>query len=585
MKYKFSKFLICLFSITALSSCRTIFDYFDGVKIIYDQNIKNGKISIYYEKSSFNEEDKLQIGDKLYVKTIPNEGYVLDKLYVNGDVFNDSPYFTIKKEAYNIKATFKEINFYEDNKNYLINDDFYTYYDIENTKGMSMTPSTGNVNILVVPIEFSDYDSFSKSQIESINVAFNGSNNNKTNSYWESVSSFYNKSSYGKLRLNFDICDTYIPSISGSQFKNLEKNDGDGSIFLLDECRDKLKINNSLINYKNYDSDDDGYVDGIWLIYNANKNSEVYGDNNDFWAYTFSYLNDSRNTLKKEPNKENPNFARYANCSQLFLYSDDLFGYDAHTLIHEQGHMFGLDDYYTYDKNVASSATGGLDMMDLNIGDHDSFSKFSLGWIKPKVVEGDSTLKILPISTSGEAIILPVTSNINNPFNEYYIIEFYTPTNLYSLDANKSYRNKYPKYFLNNGIRISHIDSRLIDYRNTIVNSNNLDINGFNNPFNYEKYYNVGCSNTASNSYNKSNKGFYNLIETINPYNIKSYNNFYYNDGGTSFLFTSGDVFNTKMESNFFIDNEYNHDKTKFNYSLRVEYVCDDYATISIKKV
>jgi len=231
MKYKFSKFLICLFSITALSSCRTIFDYFDGVKIIYDQNIKNGKISIYYEKSSFNEEDKLQIGDKLYVKTIPNKGYVLDKLYVNGDVFNDSPYFTIKKEAYNIKATFKEINFYEDNKNYLINDDFYTYYDIENTKGMSMTPSTGNVNILVVPIEFSDYDSFSKSQIESINVAFNGSNNNKTNSYWESVSSFYNKSSYGKLRLNFDICDTYIPSISGSQFKNLEKNDGDGSIF------------------------------------------------------------------------------------------------------------------------------------------------------------------------------------------------------------------------------------------------------------------------------------------------------------------------------------------------------------------
>ena len=55
------------------------------------------------------------------------------------------------------------------------------------------------------------------------------------------------------------------------------------------------------------------------------------------------------------------------------------YGYgkvDAHTYIHEMGHMLGLPDYYDY--SFKSSPTGMYDMQDNNVGDHNPFSKMHL---------------------------------------------------------------------------------------------------------------------------------------------------------------------------------------------------------------
>ena len=84
------------------------------------------------------------------------------------------------------------------------------------------------------------------------------------------------------------------------------------------------------VDYSNYDNNDDGYIDGVWLIYNANNYNEVY-NNQEFWAYTY--------VTENTPNITNPTFCRYANASQIFLYADNNLGLDAHTLIHETGHF------------------------------------------------------------------------------------------------------------------------------------------------------------------------------------------------------------------------------------------------------
>ena len=58
---------------------------------------------------------------------------------------------------------------------------------------------------------------------------------------------------------------------------------------------------------------------------------------------------------------------------------DDNKGLDSHVLIHETGHMLGLNDYYNTYGDSTYSPLGGLDMMDGDFGDNNPYSKILLG--------------------------------------------------------------------------------------------------------------------------------------------------------------------------------------------------------------
>ena len=74
-------------------------------------------------------------------------------------------------------------------------------------RGMDLAPSTGDVNVLVLPIEFTDFP-FSPSTLSNLETALNG-NGSEDTGYWESLSSFYRKSSFGQLRLDFHVADVF----------------------------------------------------------------------------------------------------------------------------------------------------------------------------------------------------------------------------------------------------------------------------------------------------------------------------------------------------------------------------------------
>ena len=582
MKIIFKKFNLLFISICSLiiltsCGCSTILDFYSNVDVnIINPN--NGNISILTDGNPTN----LRGGDNLYIRTIPNDGYKLTSLIVNGVDASDDPYIKINKSKYEISATFEPFNEVNNTNNYVISDNSTTYLDIYNSQGYGITPSIGDINILVVPVEFNDYEPFSAYQLEAINKAFNGENSDYSNSYWESVKSYYLKSSYNKLNFNFDITDVISSPISGDEFTFKENlSDGRGSLKLLNYIYQNLTINNRQVDYSNYDNNNDGYIDGVWLIYNANNYNEVY-NNQEFWAYTY--------VIENTPNITNPTFCRYANASQIFLYADNNFGLDAHTLIHETGHMLGLDDYYTYDElETPISATGGLDMMDLNIGDHNSFSKFSLGWINPLVINGETSITLKPFNESGEALILKGSNtSLNSPFNEYFIVEYYTPNNLFTLDCSSHYRENYPRYYDYNGLRIYHIDSRLISPKGEYYSSDyfNLDRPIETN----EEFMTLGRIVSSSNTYSRSNNGEF-LIEQVTPFDIKTYQNSYLGYLNSyrgeieviPGLFTSGDVFNFKAQPTFFNNSNKLHNKDSFNFSLRVESISETGANLTIK--
>ena len=180
---------------------------------------------------------------------------------------------------------------------------------------------------------------------------------------------------------------------------------------------------------KKYYRNEDNYFDGLWLIYNCKDYNFVNSSSTPFWAYTSSFYGD-----------ENTMSVRYANCALSFLCDDSNEGFDAHTLIHETGHILRLDDCYSYENYYNYGYLGGVDMMDLNISDHSTFSKYALGRTKPTIVyEKESTFKLKPFAESGDTIIIPSSYFNNSAFNVYLILEYKSPTGLNKLD----YDNKY----------------------------------------------------------------------------------------------------------------------------------------------
>ncbi len=202
--------------------------------------------------------------------------------------------------------------------------------------------------------------------------------------------------------------------------------------------------------------DNDDYIDAIYLVYTCPVN---YEDSNSlYWAFTNEYYT-SEAELYDGVEGDFYVFMGYDFVKEKTASGRKLT-YNTETIIHESGHLYGLDDYYDYDDTKGpSGGIGKGDMMDHNVGDHNPFSKAILGWITPQVIDSSRldkniTITLNSFAQSGKSIIICNGWN-NTYFDEYYIIDFYTPTGLNALEAG------YSGLFSQSGVRIYHIDARL----------------------------------------------------------------------------------------------------------------------------
>lgn len=307
-------------------------------------------------------------------------------------------------------------------------------------------PSIGNPKVLVVPVNL-DSNNKTNALLNDINMAFNGTSEETG---FESVKSYYQKSSYGKLNIEFNVIDEWFtPKHNKTFYDNYydSKSSADGSTLLLQEA---LTYYDSKINYTDYDTNDDGYIDSVWLIYNCDVN---FSDSSSvYWAYVYW---DYSETLY-----DGKDVYYYAMGGTDFMhptkteagtYDPSGIKVDAHTFIHETGHLLGLDDYYDYvEYRGADGGLYGADMMDGNIGDHGAINKLLLGWIEPKVVAGTGaiTLELSSFTKTGDCVIV-ADRKLTSIYDTYYIIEFYTNDGL----------NSFVKPIDGYGIRITRINA------------------------------------------------------------------------------------------------------------------------------
>ena len=321
--------------------------------------------------------------------------------------------------------------------------------------------STGTQKVLVVPVYVTEYVSTIswttiKADIEE--TMFGDPENGKL--YWESLASFYSKSSFGKLTITGTVLNQPMGPYTVSQLSSTEDTGAE------DICIDNLDsyLNNQGITKTDYDQDKDGCLDLVMFIYLAPNASNDYSlSQDDFWAYCYStgYIG----------TKSNPKINNYLWASYDFMYEVDggvkgNKGLDAHTYIHETGHTLGLDDYYIYENNSSYSCTGENIMMASNICDHDAFTKFALGWTTPYVVTGNCEISLSPSLNNGDSIILYAGTKFDdNAFAEYLIFEYYTPNGLNKKDVDNTYSGGVPGNS-GSGIRVWHVDARLAYTKN-----------------------------------------------------------------------------------------------------------------------
>ena len=317
-------------------------------------------------------------------------------------------------------------------------------------------PSTGNSRLLVVPVLLDGTPipgSYTETDIrKALTKAFFGTSDETG---WESVASFYEKSSYGSLNITGEVTNIFNTSVS---LKDLQRSEDDASTVYTDrilcEVYDHF-FGNHIYEVDDFDSNKDGVVDGVYMVYLSNHDRN---GKSALWAYTY-WL---------DPSYHRNSFGAYCWSSYDFMFhntSDSRFFInkpDAHTYIHESGHLMSLDDYYNaYDGSTAP--IGAVDMMDHNIGDHNAFTKYSLGWTVPEIVDNNSTFEsktytLRPFESSGDSIVIAPNFN-GTSMDEYLILEYYTPTGLNKFDSDQRYDGVYE--FRKPGVKILHADQRL----------------------------------------------------------------------------------------------------------------------------
>ncbi len=331
--------------------------------------------------------------------------------------------------------------------------------------GYNYLPSKGSPSILVIPIQFSD-DSFTTTELSRLNNTFFGE---ASDTGWESVKSFYETSSYGKLSLTGGVSDVVTLNQTVSELEESSKNYSSGNYtdVILRAALNALVSNN--FDLSPYDTNNDSYIDAIWMVYSTNYDS----DSDLYWAFTTWTGLDNKYDSKYYASTYSWASIDFATEGK-YLPTNSASNGDAHTFIHETGHMMGLDDYYSYDydgKSNYDTPTGGVDMMDFNIGDHDAYSKYVLGWSTPTVIDEEylsnhtSTLTLKDFESTGESYLLPIykdgsTDYNETAFDEYLLIELYTPTGLNDQDAYTTYTGNLRAYS-EPGILVFHVNSKL----------------------------------------------------------------------------------------------------------------------------
>lgn len=276
------------------------------------------------------------------------------------------------------------------------------------------TPVLGQRKVLVILMQFADVK-FTKSH-DDFDELFN-SRKYLIDGAKGSVWNYYNYASYGLLDLHSDIIGPFEAQHEMAYYGgNVGWGSNDKNPYAL--FQEALEKAAETVNLTDYDTNGDGYVDNVHIIY-AGYGEEAGASSDAIWAHE-SYLNViEKNGIKID---------RYSCAPELRSNrGGGISRIGPHC--HEIGHALGAMDYYDTDYNTGGyySGTGKWDVMasgswneeGINPANFNPYTKvYDFGWCEVINVSEDSQLLISPSSYSNK--IYRINSSNSN---EFFLLE------------------------------------------------------------------------------------------------------------------------------------------------------------------
>ena len=240
-------------------------------------------------------------------------------------------------------------------------------------KDFGRTPNLAPKGVVIL-INFSNKSMASGHKLATFNELFNSENCTVNNGY-PSAREYFKSQSNGAYAPQFDVFGPVTLSKSYSYYgNNVGSGDDAEDEFATDAVIEACILANqkySNLNFADYDSDGDGYVDFVYVVY-AGYGEADGGGASTIWPHNYSiqeilpYYSDGYTKYQEADTKlDGVYLDNYAMSNELVYYDNSLCGIG--TLCHEFGHVMGLPDFYDtkYGTNYQSSLTPNeWDVMD-----------------------------------------------------------------------------------------------------------------------------------------------------------------------------------------------------------------------------
>ncbi len=314
----------------------------------------------------------------------------------------------------------------------------------------ALFPHNGDVHALVILIEYSDVKFHTQNANEYYHDFLNEEGFSKDGGTG-SARDYFIASSNGQFRPTFDV---YGPATLDNTRAYYGGNDAKGNDLrparmIYDAC---LKLDD-VVNFADYDTNNDGEVDNIYVIY-ADKGEASYGPAESIWPHQWQ-LAGEKLTLTLDGKK----IDHYGCCNEY----DDVRPSGIGTFCHEFSHVMGLPDIYNTSTGSAITPHSWC-IMDYgpynNNGrtppSYSIFERNAMGWIDPIVLDGRTTITLDNIHDSNQGCIINTTNR-----NEFFLFENRQQTG-------------WDKYLPGHGMIIWHID-----YNETVFTENKVNNNAY----------------------------------------------------------------------------------------------------------